>query len=117
LTDFGTSFTSNYIGGASLSPDGKKIAFWLYLRPSPYVDQQLAVLDLERQQVTNYCIPGSLHLDAARPVWSLDSRYLAVQNQYELNKGRIILVDTQQEWAVEIAEIIPIGWPAGWLKE
>ena len=117
LTDFGASFTDNYIGTASLSPDGKKIAFWLYLRPSPYADQRLAMLDLERQQVTDYCIPGSPHLDAPSPVWSLDSRYLAVQNQYEPNKGRVILVDTQQGWAAQIAEIIPNGWPAGWLKE
>ncbi|MBN2116318.1 MAG: hypothetical protein JW730_07100 [Anaerolineales bacterium] len=117
LTDFGASFADTRIGDVSLSPDGRKIAFWLQLRPSLQEEQQLAVLDLETQQVTDYCVPGSLHLDAPSPIWSLDSRYLAVQNQYEPNAGRVILVDTQQKWAVQLTEIVPNGWPAGWMAE
>jgi hypothetical protein len=115
LTDFGASFAATSIGGSSLSPDGKKIAFWLKLRPSLYEEQQLAVLDLETQQVTNYCVPGSYQGDAPSPLWSLDGRYLTVQNQYKPNAGWVILIDIQQGWATQVAELIPNGWPAGWL--
>ncbi len=116
LTDFGASFVDTFIGGVSLSPDGRKIAFWLQVRPSPYVEPQLAVLDLETKQVTSYCIPGSYRSSFTIPAWSLDGRYLAVQSQYEPNAGRIILVDTNEGWAAQIAEITQ-GWPAGWLAD
>lgn len=116
LTDFGTSFVDTYIGSASLSLNGKKIAFWLQARPSPYKEPQLAVLDLETQQVTNYCIPGSYRSSFTSPVWSLDGRYLAIQSQHEPNAGWIILVDTQEGWGAQVAEIAQ-GWPAGWMAE
>jgi Tol biopolymer transport system component len=104
----------------SLSPDGKKIAFWLHAQPSPYEEPQLAVLNLETQQVINYCIPGLHHGNTHSPVWSpaiwsLDSHYLAVLDQYEPNAGRAILVDTRQGSAAQVAELIPNGWPAGWM--
>ena len=117
LTDFGISFPYNSIGSASLSPNGNMIAFWLDLDSSVEENQQLAILDLDTLQVTNYCIPGSHVNDAPSPIWSLDSRYLAVHNQYEPNAGRVILVDTKEGWAAQIAEIVPNGWPAGWLNE
>jgi hypothetical protein len=108
LTEFRTISDNVNIGYASLSPDGKKIAFGLQMNSSK---EQLAVLDLDTKQVINYCIPGSYH------IWSLDSRYLAVQDQYEPNAGRVILIDMKEGWAAQIAEIKPIGWPAGWLSE
>lgn len=117
LTDFGISFTYNSIGSASLSPNGSTIAFWLDLDRSSEENQQLAILGLDTLQVTNYCIPGSYVNDAPSPIWSLDSRYLAVHNQYEPNAGRVILVDMKEGWAAQIAEIVPNGWPAGWLEE
>ena len=116
LTNFGNSFTYNSIGSASLSPNGRKIAFWLDLGRSSQENQQLATLDLDNLQVTNYCIPGSYVNDAPAPIWSLDSRYLAVYNSYEPNVERVILVDIKEGWAAEVAEIVPHGWPAGWLK-
>jgi hypothetical protein len=117
LTNFGNSFTYNSIGSASLSPNGRKIAFWLDLDRSAQENQQLATLDLDNLQVTNYCVPGSYVNDAPAPIWSLDSRYLAVYNSYEPNVERVILVDIKEGWAAEVAEIVPHGWPAGWLKE
>jgi hypothetical protein len=119
LTDFGAFFAEIHIVGISLSPDGTKIAFWLRARPSPYKERQLTVLDLATLQVTNYCIPGQSQDYVSpvwsSPIWSLDSRYLAALNQYEPNAGRAILVDTQQGWAAQVAELIPNGWPAGWM--
>ena len=117
LTNFGNSFTYNSIGSANLSPNGRKIAFWLDLDRSAQENQQLATLDLDNLQVTNYCVPGSYVNDAPAPIWSLDSRYLAVYNSYEPNVERVILVDIKEGWAAEVAEIVPHGWPAGWLKE
>jgi len=117
LTNFGNSFTYNSIGSARLSPNGRKIAFWLDSDHSSQENQQLATLDLDNLQITNYCIPGSYVNDAPAPIWSLDSRYLAVYNSYEPNVERVILVDIKEGWAAEVAEIVPHGWPAGWLKE
>jgi hypothetical protein len=117
LTNFGNSFTYNSIGSASLSPNGRKIAFWLDLDRSAQENQQLATLDLDNLQVTNYCVPGSYVNDAPASIWSLDSRYLAVYNSYEPNVERVILVDIKEGWAAEVAEIVPHGWPAGWLKK
>jgi hypothetical protein len=117
LTNFGNSFTYNSIGSASLSPNGRKIAFWLDLNRSAQENQQLATLDLDNLHVTNYCVPGSYVNDAPAPIWSLGSRYLAVYNSNEPNVERVILVDIKEAWAAEIAEIVPHGWPAGWLKE
>jgi len=117
LTNFGNSFTYNWIGSASLSPNGRKIAFWLDLDRSAQENQQLATLDLDNLQVTNYCVTGSYVNDAPAPIWSLDSRYLAVYNSYEPNVERVILVDIKEGWAAEVAEIVPHGWPAGWLRE
>jgi hypothetical protein len=116
LTNFGNSFTYNSIGSASLSPNGRKIAFWLDLDRSAQENQQLATLDLDNLQVTNYCVPGSYVNDAPAPIWSLDTRYLAVYNSYKPNVERVILVDIKEGWAAEVAEIVPHGWPAGWLK-
>lgn len=112
LTNFGSIFNDIYIGSISLSPDGKKIAFWFHLGATK---EQLAVLDLDTKQVTDYCIPGSYQNGAGSPVWSLDSHYLVVHNQYEPNAGRTILVDIRQGWAAQVAEIKPNGWPAGWM--
>ena len=114
LTDFRAISDNVYIGYSSLSPNGKKIAFWLQLGSSK---EQLAILDLDTKQVTDYCISGSYQNGAGSPVWSLDSRYLAIQNQYEPNAGQVILIDTKQGWAAQVAETIPNGWPAGWLNK
>jgi Tol biopolymer transport system component len=114
LTNFNESSMDVKIGTASISPNGGMIAFWLKLQPSSYKDQQLAVLDLATNRVTNYCIPGDqISGGVSAPIWSPDSRYLAVENAYEANASKVILVDIVQGWAAQIAEnLTPAGWMA-----
>ena len=47
----------------SLSPDGKLLAFWIESQPSLHQGPQLAVLNIETGQVTNYCIRGDAFAD------------------------------------------------------
>jgi len=111
LTHFGDYFAEARIGRASWSPDGRYLAFWLDAKPSLCKDQNLAVLVMETQQVINYCVPGSIYEGAPSPIWSPDSQYIAVENYYEDNSSRVILVDIAQGWAAQIGEdAAPVGW-------
>jgi Tol biopolymer transport system component len=112
LTHFGDFFADVRIGAANWSPDGRWLAFWLEAKPSLCEGQNLVVLEMETQSVTEYCVPGSIYGDAPPPIWSPDSRYIAVQNYYEVNSSHVILVDIMQGWATQIAENVE---PAGWL--
>lgn len=112
ITHFSDYFTLARIGSANWSPDGQKLVFWVETIPSEcssHSGQQLAVLDLPAKQVTNYCIAGSEHGDAAPPVWSLDNEYIAVKNSEGL-----YLVNLDQGWASHIPGINH-GTPGGWL--
>lgn len=105
-----------YISDLSWSPDGKLIAFW-YSQPDKFDgtgDQKLAVLDISRGTVTDYCIKGESNAMTAEPrnvpapIWSPDSRYLLVEskeNAHTLNeKTRIVIVDLQQKTADILSE-------------
>ena len=112
LTHFQDYFKYTSIENASISPDGHYLAFWLEVRPGPVQGQRLAVMDMETFEVTDYCIPGAYEgIDDNTPVWSPDSRYIAVTNFYEVNSRQSILFDLQEEWAAYIGrEEIPVGW-------
>jgi Tol biopolymer transport system component len=114
LTHFGDYFRSVTIRGAQVSPDGQFLAFWLDVEPSgeEYSGQNLAVMDLETLQVTNYCIHGSVQGDASSPVWSPDSKYIAVEEYYATNARRTILVNPMGGWATWIVDenVFPVGW-------
>jgi len=113
LSHLGDFFVHTEIGAANWSPGGQRLAFWLDAKPSRCEGQNLAVLEMETQQVTDYCIPGSIHGDAPPPIWSPDSRYIAVQNYYDTNASHAILVDTKQGWAAQVSEnAMPVGWLA-----
>jgi hypothetical protein len=114
LTHLGDYFSQSIIEAASLSPDGQFLAFFLSVQPSPYEGQQLAVINLETNVVTNYCIPGSVGR-AVKPVWSPDNRYIAIQDIYTNNAWRVIVVDTKQGWAANVSKTYDQYLPAGWL--
>lgn len=114
LTQFTDFFDYARISTATFSPNGQSLAFWLDTKPGLCEGQHLAVLEMEALHVTDYCVPGSIYGDAPPPIWSPDSRYIAVQNYYEDNFSHVILVDTEQGWAAEIGEnAYPVGWLAG----
>lgn len=111
LTHFGEFFEQTQIGSSAISPDGRYLAFWLKVEPSEYIGANLAILDLETLRVNNYCIPGSSWRDEPRPVWSPDSRYIAISYYYAANSRHVILLDPIDRWAAPIAEdLTPRGW-------
>jgi len=94
--------------GGSLSPDGKKFAF--YLMGQTYADQSLAVLDLDSKTVTNLCLRND---NFGVATWSPDSRYLVVAEAYEINTVRPLLIDLmngQVEQIVDDNDAVPVGW-------
>jgi hypothetical protein len=101
----------------SWSPKGDKIAMNLYtLYDLQYTWYDLfdgthvAVLDLDTQAVTDYCIPirGVTKVD---PIWSPDGNQFLVVDAYAENHQSVILVDITQGYAVQIAEdMMPMGW-------
>lgn len=113
----------------SWSPTGDKLAFWLSTNPGSvgdkdYKSQRLAVLDLDTEIVTEYCIPlddyrGDPLLDTfpfgssgvTAPIWSPDGQQLLVESRYAKDASRVILIDITQDIAVQIAETMtPVGW-------
>jgi hypothetical protein len=108
-----THFDQNMnIGTYSLSPNGRYLAFWVSEDPN-VTNYLLAVLNIETGMVVNYCVPGSSLNVPSSPIWSIDSRYIAVDNYYATNAHRTILVDTQASWAAVVDEAVS---PFGWLK-
>ena len=115
LTYFNDMYESPRIGTMSWSPDSQYVAFWFmdYLNDDY---ETLAVLDIETQEVVNYCIPGNQFQSiTAAPIWSPSSQQLLVKNTLENgNQSRVILVDISQGFAAQIAENME---PVGWLKK
>ncbi len=109
-----------YIQSYSWSPDERYIAFWLNTDIPPDHNQQfgqqnLAVLDTQTLQVTNYCILGdyntSLVALVPAPIWSPNGQQLVVENRYAEQASRVILVDITEKFAAQIADNMePIGW-------
>jgi hypothetical protein len=106
--------------GYSWSPDGRFIAFWLKTGEDEWHHNQyqLAVIDVQTHKLVNYCIPGynaSYDYPQNRPVWSPDSRYVAVTasvspDPYDLRK-RTVLVDTFDGWAYKLVDgATAVGW-------
>jgi Tol biopolymer transport system component len=115
LTHFADYFQTAEIGAANWSPDGQKLAFWLGTDPGLCMGQNLAILDVQTHQVIDTCIPGLPNVFQS-PVWSLDSRFVAILSMEKDNSTRIILVDIEKGSAYQIPDIVD-GRPAGWLVE
>ena len=110
LTYFADYFVHARVGAANWSPDGQKLAFWLETSPSLCPGTRLAVLEVATRQVTNTCVPTPEYFDPP-PLWSSDSRYIAVING-DNSPHQTILVDFEQSRAFNI---ITYGSPVGWL--
>lgn len=90
------------------SPDGKKIAFWLYLNEGSI--PQLSVVDVETSDITNYCLgPSTDYYSWSSIFWSPDGIQLAfTQDTPEKN---IVIVDTNIESAFYITSGADLeGW-------
>lgn len=119
LTYLGDLYDHVIIQEFSWSPDNRQIAFvYSYKNNSgggaKWSETQLAVLDLETLEITNYCgLPGWLAWTDG-PIWSMDGEQLLigrVEADYEIRST--ILVDLRRGYAAVIAEeVFPAGWMA-----
>ena len=115
LTHFEDVFVQAEIGPANWSPNGAYLAFWLKARPSNCPDWNLAVLDVKSQRAVDYCVPMTTDGYTPAPIWSPDSRFLAVIKNYQSNvsPSQVILIDTQMAWAASVGDSgLPLGWLA-----
>lgn len=114
-----TNLTSYYysileISRYTWSPGERYVAFWLkYGWDSKFTNEELAVVDLQTLEVTNYCITSSFAGSAL--IWSPSGEQLVFGNLSEDGKQRrAILVDVVQGYAASIAigDLEPVGWMA-----
>ena len=114
----------------SWSPDGKSLAFWVTLEPAPYTpepntyyNERLAILNTETLGITVYCISGDnfgykgipsvqfTTFGIPAPVWSPDGKQVVVENRYDADASRLILLDIPTGKAVQFgADMEPTGW-------
>jgi Tol biopolymer transport system component len=107
--NFGLTST---IDSLSWSPDGEKIAFWLY---DGHGNNTLMVTDSLTGKTINYCILNVttdlflIYLPA--PIWSPDGQKLLVESRYAQDKSNLLVVDLKSHIAFHIAENQnPVGW-------
>jgi hypothetical protein len=102
---------------ASLSPDGKTLAFGLSFLDEAtgyYLPGSLILFDLATLQAMDTCLPISKW---SRPAWSLDGRYFAIATQPDNeNHNRLFLVDTKEKQSYFLLEGNPV-YPHGWLVQ
>lgn len=98
----------------SWSPDGRYIAFWVAVDPSPYSGERLAILDKTTLEVTNYCVHGSdwvFEGGAMSPIWSPNSQQLVVESYDAEGYVHTVLVDIIHDFAYNIADSVrPSAW-------
>ena len=129
LTHLATLYERAQITKYSWSPDGRLVAFWIRTEPDNYPGSssnsnhpfRLAILDLQTQLVTNYCLSGDVTVlnpkggiignSPNTPIWSPDSSSLLIHSPKGEKNGMTVLVDIEQGSAVQIADnMLPIGW-------
>lgn len=112
------------------SPDGRSIAF--SMSPDPVPDRNgnhcLAILNVESEAVTNYCIPGydiKSTFGYHRMIWAPDSRRLLVEgvrNKNSSPESHCLFIDLEKKIAIDLGEQIePLYFittlPSIWIKK
>lgn len=113
LTHFDKSLDDAAIEASSLSPNGRYLAFWLNLAQSQQDGQQehLVVLNLDTLETTAYCIPESVAVNRSAPIWSPDSRYIAVTQWLNDNRQSVLILNIENKWIAQLAEDLFVkGW-------
>ena len=100
----------------SWSPDGRYLAGFLVKQDNPTKQALAMVLDTQKLNVINYCIPVTYAGEGygglpPSPVWSPDSKQFLIVDWYEKDHRRVIMVDIAKGIAAEIAQDMePMGW-------
>lgn len=109
ITDFRNSFSGKCgVMAMDWSPDGKYLALTVACNEDGQNSRNLMLIDLEKQKMTNYCIPSYWEIH-----WAPDSRYLITTDQISDFDNRQIIVDIQEGQAYLFMEDVAI---LGWLK-
>jgi hypothetical protein len=106
--------------GFSWSPDQSKIAFWLtepYKEVIDNTETKLAVINLDNQVVSIYCIFGEDPFISPAPLWSPDGKFLAVEVFYDFKENilfeipKIIIFDFDNAYFLPIEDdFFLYGW-------
>lgn len=115
LTNLSAHFTIGVdIRQYNPSPDGRHIAFWAAGNPPPDLNDrklELAVLDMETEKVTMYCLEGDFRNGGLPPIWAPSSDQLVVKGLAENGKVRIVIVDINKSVAAAISQDLDLyGW-------
>ena len=118
-TQLGSEHAEVLIQRYSWSHDGTKIAFWLNVDFGVTLDefgeQQLAVYDLDTEQVNVYCTSGdqatSQWILVPAPIWSPDSNSLLIMNRSADDRRTSRVVELASETVFEVqSDGVPVGW-------
>lgn len=112
-----TNFSSSGINlemGYSLSPDGRKVAFWLrQYSTEEETKTSLAIIDLGSREVQNFCLDMGNSEFAPKPIWSPDNKYLLVtqENYLPYRSTKLSIVDIDNRLYMKVADNeIGEGW-------
>ncbi len=111
--------TTTKIRDWNWSPDSKYIAFWLdFYQGKSLSEERLMILDTQTGDIVDPCIQGdqiqiatNLFPYTTAPIWSPDGSSLLIENRYEIDKSRLILLELESNAAYQLAEnVSPLGW-------
>jgi Tol biopolymer transport system component len=98
------------------SPDGRQIAIVVDLRENQYASETsetLLVANLAAGTLTEYVLPEGTADSFGFPLWSPDSRQLAIESWVDPNATQTLLIDLETELFVQVASNArPVAWLA-----
>jgi len=119
------SESNNYvdISRISISPNNEYLAFWLRLDEEKPLEEYLAVLLINNRSIHNYCLRGNINstgttcYNGYSPIWSTDSKYIAITSCESQNDELgihtdIILLDIFEN---TYKKILKDYYLAGWI--
>lgn len=112
LTELGQYYQEVGISEFSWSPDGERIAFFFKDFSQWDNPWHLAILEVETQELINYCGLAGWMDPPVEPVWSPDGKQLLVgRAEVDQETFSTILVDISRNYAARLADqLVPAGW-------
>jgi hypothetical protein len=116
LTNFDNYFQNAEVYNFSWSPNGDYLAI-LLIEESDNKKANLVLLNISTGVLTDYCtsvtIYGDTYTNTFVPLWSPDSNQLIIQDWYEIDHRKILMIDILNNSATILAEDVE---PRAWLK-